>query len=109
MNKLTNKQSQILKNINRAISIDLELLEEYLEEGRKDMVRHSQHAIREKLYGIRTYLIVSDDSKGNRNWNAIKDEYRAILDMPILGIQVWLDLLKSDKAVSEEEYKLANA
>lgn len=109
MNKLTNKQSQILKNVNRAIAIDLEILEEYIEEGRKDMVRSSQHAIQEKLFGIRTYLIVSDDTKGNKNYHAIKDEFRAILDMDILDIQVWLDLLKSDKAVSEEEYKLANA
>ncbi len=108
MKKLTNKQLQILNHVRDAIDVDVEVLNDFLEQGRKDMVRHCQEAISEKLRGIRSYLIFSDDTKGNKNWNAIKDEFRAIENMPILKLKVWLDLIKSDKAVSEEEYKLAN-
>ena len=109
MKKLTNKQSQILDHVRDAIDVEVDVLNDFLEQGRKDMVRHCQDSISEKLRGIRSYLIFSDDTKGNKNWNAIKDEFHAIERMPILQLQVWLDLIKSDKAVSEEEWKLANS
>ena len=109
MKKLTNKQLQILDHVRDAIDVDVVVLNEFLEQGRKDMVRHCQESISEKLRGIRSYIIFSDDTKGNKNWNAIKDEFRAIQNMPVLKLQVWLDLLNSDKAVSEEEWKSANA
>ena len=72
------------------------------------MVSHCQDSIREKLSGISSYLIFSDNTRGNKNWNAIKEEFWAIRDMDVLDIKVWLDLIESDNCVSEEEWKLAN-
>ena len=109
MNKLTNKQSKIMADVRKAIRIDIEVLEDYLAEGRKEMVRHNQDSIREKIYGIRSYLIYSDETKGHKNWSAIQDEFRSILEMPVLSVEVWLDLIGSDRAVSEKEWKKANA
>ena len=109
MKKLTNKQSKIIADVKDSIAIDISVLEKFIEEGRKDMVFHMQDSIKEKLDGISSYLIFSDNTKGNKNWKAIQEEYYAIKNMDILGIQVWLDLVASDKAVSEKEWKLANA
>ena len=109
MKKLTNKQSKIIANVKDSISLDIEVLEKFIEQGRRDMVSHCQDNIKEKLSGISSYLIFSDDTKGNRNWKAIKAEFKAIEQMPVLDMQVWLDLIHSDKSVSEEEWKKANA
>ena len=109
MNKLTNKQSKIIADIKKSIDNDIDVLEGFIEQGRKEMVSHMQGSISEKLSGIASYLIFSDNTKGNKNWKAIQEEYYAIKNMDILGIQVWLDLVASDKAVSEKEWKLANA
>ena len=109
MKKLTNKQSKILADVKDSIALDIEVLEGYIKHGRSEMVSHCQDSIREKLSGISSYLIFSDNTKGNRNWKAIKEEFKAIENMDVLNIQVWLDLINSGNAVSEEEYKLANA
>ena len=109
MKKLTNKQSNIIADIKDSIATDIEVLEGFIEEGRKDMVSHMQGSIGENLSGISSYLIFSDNTKGNKNWKAIKEEFYAIQNMDVLNIHVWLDLVASDKSVSEEEYKLANA
>ena len=109
MKKLTNKQSKIIADIKASIQTEIEVLEDYIEEGRVDMVSHMQGSIRGKLSGISSYLIFSDNTKGNKNWKAISDEFYAIQKMDVLDIHVWLDLVASDKSVSEEEYKLANA
>ena len=73
------------------------------------MVSHMQDSIKQSLSGISSYLIFSDNTKGNKNWKAIKEEFYAIQNMDVLDIHVWLDLVASAESVSEEEYKLANA
>ena len=109
MNKLTNKQSKIIADVKKSIATEISVLEDYIEQGRTEMVSHLQDSIKESLSGISSYLIFSDETDGNKNWNAIKEEIYAIKNMDILNVRVWLDLIDSDKAVSEKEWKKANA
>jgi len=109
MKKLTKKQAKIIDAVNQAIHIEVKMLKDYIEENREEMVSHMQGVIKDKLSGIASYLIYSDDTKYNQNWKAVKEEFRAIQNMDVLKIKVWLDIIESGNAVSEEEYKLANA
>ena len=108
MKKLTNKQSQILADVKASIELDIHTLEGFIEQGRHEMVSHVQDGIKERLSGIASYLIFSDSTANNRNWNAIKEDFWAITYMDVLNVRVWLDLIDSDKAVSEEEWKEIN-
>jgi len=108
MKKLTKKQAKIIDAVNQAIDIDVKILKNYIEENREEMVSHMQDSIKNKLSGIASYLVYSDTTKDNKNW-VVKDEIRAIQNMDVLKVKVWLDIVESGNAVSEEEYKLANA
>jgi hypothetical protein len=77
------------------------VLQKFSNEGRYEMVRHSQDDIKAKLHGIACYLIHSD----NKNWHALKHEFHEIESMGELSLDYYFEVIESDRFVSEADYK----
>ena len=101
MKKLSKKNQKIIHDVKDSISVDLSVMQDFADEGRYQMVRHSQNDIKAKLNGIACYLIHSD----NKNWSSLKDAFHEIESMGELGLDYYFEVLESDRFISEADYE----
>ncbi len=101
MKKLSKKNQKIIHDVKDSISVDLSVLQDFADEGRYQMVRHSQEDIKAKLHGIACYLIHSD----NKNWSSLKDAFHEIESIGELSLDFYFEVLESDRYISEADYK----
>lgn len=101
MKKLSKKNQKIIHDVKDSISVDLSVMQDFADEGRYEMVRHSQNDIKAKLHGISCYLIYSE----NKNWSSLKDAFHEIESIGELSLDYYFEVLESDRYISEADYK----